>query len=152
MKTPLGIICALCCTVAPLRGQSAAATCTNPQDDEASRLIERADTLDAVYAVSLRFPGCAYDGGTSEELADRVMTLLANDWPRPLSGLTGSPAHDRKRRFVLEAINATGDVDVIRKIRSNAQSRCPTGSEAVCAEIVRQASDAISELRASRIH
>jgi hypothetical protein len=113
-----------------------------PCSPEEARLAEsEADTLrswDAVYRSYKLYRQCD-DGAIGEGYSESVARILVDHWntlPR-LASLTDKDPEFR--RFVLDHVDATLDVNDAKKISAKARTQCPTGLRSLCDNLRKQA-------------
>ena len=93
------------------------------------------------------FPPCPDDGMFAEGYSELIVRTLATNWIN-LSELRIAAGQDpRFKSFVIRHIDATTNEADLKAILSSATSQCPKGNGALCAEIRRATSKALSELR-----
>ena len=93
------------------------------------------------------FPPCPDDGMFAEGYSELIVRTLATNWSN-LSELRVAASQDpRFKSFVLRHIDATTNEADLRAILSSATSQCPKGNVALCAEIRKASSRALSELK-----
>jgi hypothetical protein len=120
----------------------------NPcSDAEIKRAEEEAVTLrswDAIYRSYRRYARCN-DVDAAEGYSESVARTLVDHW-RTLPRLAALASTDHAfRRFVLAGVNATLDMKDVEKIRLNAQSKCPTEAQSLCAGLIKNATEALHE-------
>jgi hypothetical protein len=114
---------------------------------EAQRAEPDTDTLrswDALYS-SYRLYGRCDDGAIAEGYSEAVARILVDHWstlPR-LANLAKKDS--RFRRFVIAHVNATLNIDDIKKIKTNAKTRCPPELRAICTDLTTEADAALKE-------
>ena len=93
------------------------------------------------------FPPCPDDGMFAEGYSELIVRTLATNWGS-LSELGVAARQDTKfKSFVLRHIDATTNEADLRVILASATSLCPEGNVALCAEILKATTNAISELK-----
>jgi hypothetical protein len=138
---PLGLIVALFSVRA---GYAQKHACT---DVEGRRALDEAVMLrswDALYKSYTLYRQCD-DGAIGEGYSESVARILVDHWktlPR-LADLARKNAGFRA--FVMEHIDATLNMNDVEKIRKNANTKCPTGLQRVCNDLIRQADSALKE-------
>jgi len=114
-------------------------------DSENKRAEEEAATLrswDTIYRSYRRYARCN-DVDAAEGYSESVARTLVDHWHTlPRLAVLASTDH-AFRRFVLSGVNATLDMKDVEKIRSNAQSKCPTGAQSLCADLIKNATGAL---------
>ena len=117
-------------------------------DAEAQRAETETDTLrswDSLHSWYKRYKQCD-DGGIAEGYSEAVARTLVDHWTAlpQLRKLAKSDAGFR--RFVLGHVDATLNNDDLKKIRANANTQCPSGLGALCADLAKEADDALKYL------
>lgn len=129
----------------PAYADAGIVNCTQQEQLRAEDASTTAHDWDALHLAYQQFENCD-DGGTAEGFSDTVMKLLADKWetaPRMFE-LT---SHDSGfKRFVLNHINATGNLDVIKRLQENAQSHCIAHRRDMCKLIVSRAKLAVRDM------
>lgn len=89
---------------------------------------------------------CPDDGEYGEGLSNTVVTMLANHWT-DLPSLDRLASRDSSfKQLVLRHIDATTDEKDLRRALSNAQTRCPSKRNRLCAQISAALKAAIADL------
>jgi hypothetical protein len=115
--------------------------------EEELRALDEADTprsWDALYKSYKLYRQCD-DGAIAEGYSESVVRILVDHWstlPRP-SVLVRRDA--RFRRFVVNHVDPTVNCDDLRKIRINANTLCPRSLGTLCADLAKEADDALKE-------
>jgi hypothetical protein len=118
--------------------------CTVEQSKRAFDEVDKLTNWQAVQRFYKNYLPCD-DGGIAEGVSDDITKLLANHWS-DFSTLTAMIAKEPAfEGFVVRHIDATVPDEALHKIRTNAQSRCPQRSMAICKKIVDAATSAIKE-------
>src|SRR5712671_3698967 len=79
------------------------------------------------------------DGSLAEGYSEAVARNLVDRW-QALPQLAALAKKDVSfQRFVLKHINQTLNGDDLKRIRVNAESRCPTGLRRLCSDVKKQA-------------
>jgi hypothetical protein len=110
-------------------------------DTEAMRAESEAVALrswDDLFGSYRRYRHCD-DGAIAEGYSEAVARILVDHWntlPR-LAGLTSKDTVFR--RFVLQHIEETLNLEDVKSIRANAGKRCPRGLPDLCRDIRKQA-------------
>jgi hypothetical protein len=114
---------------------------------EAERAMTQADTprnWDTLYS-SYKLYGQCDDGAIAEGYSESVARILVDHWstlPR-LASLATKNA--RFRRFVLAHVDATLDINDLKKIRTSAKTQCSSELAAICADLTKQADAALKD-------
>jgi len=97
-----------------------------------SQGLEAAKSLDDVYKVYRYFPGCAYGGGVSEEIADRVGHFLARDWKNVIAYIGRSSSNEHRVMILTRYVGRVNDDEDLSEIRTHALSECPSRFQGWC--------------------
>jgi len=120
---------------------------------EAQRADTEAGTLrswDSLHNSYKRYKQCD-DGDIAEGYSESVARILVDHWST-LSRLATLARRDaRFRRFVLGHVDASLDGDDLKKITANANTRCPSGLSALCADLAKSADEALKYNESSGI-
>jgi hypothetical protein len=120
---------------------------------EAQRAEADTDTLrswDALYSSYRLYQRCD-DGAIGEAYSEGVARVLVDHW-RTLPRLANLAKRDsRFRRFVIAHVDATLNIDDIKKIKTNAKTRCPSELSAICTDLTNEADAALKEDASSSI-
>jgi hypothetical protein len=99
---------------------------------------------DALYK-SFRLYGHCDDGAVGEGYSESVAWILADRW-KTLPRLSSLAAEDIAfRRFVLKHIDASDDMNDIKKIKGKVQTQCPQRLHKLCYDIGKRADEALKE-------
>jgi hypothetical protein len=113
---------------------------------EAQR-AETQETLrswDVLYRSYKLFRACD-DGAIAEGYSEAVARILVDHWST-LPRLVSLAKNDSEfRRFVLKHIDTTLDIDDIKKIKTNAKTRCPSELRTICTDLIKEADAALKE-------
>ena len=134
------IIFALCSQTTFSQRQS----CPDAEADKAEQEADTLRTWDALYQSYRRFSHCD-DGAIAEGYSESVSRILADHWdtlPR-LAVLSMNDKHFN--RFVVSHIDATLNMDDVKKIRTNAIHHCPAAQSGLCKQLRIAADVAIKE-------
>jgi hypothetical protein len=116
-------------------------------DAEAQRAEAQADTprsWDTLYSSYKSYRQCD-DGAIAEGYSESVARILVDHWstlPR-LANLATKDA--RFRRFVLTHVDATLDINDLKKISTDAKTQCSSELAAICADLIKKADAAQKE-------
>jgi hypothetical protein len=128
------LACVVAIVAAPVPSTAAAKTCTLEQGKAAETAVDHLDSWQEVHSAFKQYAQCD-DGGVAEGFSDRIVHLLATQWPR-LPELAQYTRNDPAfRAFVLKHIDATADDREIRDIASLAESRCPVRLRQLCSAL-----------------
>ena len=131
----LAVLALALCVCNGLAQQSA---CT---DREARRAETEADSLrswDDLYRSYKLYRECD-DAAIAEGYSESVARILVDHW-RTLSRLARLASRDADfRHFVIRHIDDTLATEDVKKIRANADKRCPTSSRDLCHDLRKQA-------------
>ncbi len=116
-------------------------------DVEGQHAFDEAGTLrswDALYKSYKRYRQCD-DGAIGEGYSESVARILADHWNtlRELGRLASKDS--QFGTFVIGHVDATLNMDDVRKIRNNAKTQCPTGLRTLCTDLAQQADAALKE-------
>jgi len=105
--------------------------CSATQSQPADAAVDKIQSWDRLYKWYKLYLPCD-DGGPAESISEAVARNLIDRW-EPL-GRSAQLAKNVPRfgAFVLKHIDATLDENDLRKIDSNASTRCPTGLGSLC--------------------
>jgi hypothetical protein len=107
-------------------------------------LVKDWTSLYTMYKRNL--PACSDDGFYAEGYSDVVVKLLAKRW-NDISTLGSLAQTDPSfRDFVYRHIDSSTDPDDLRRVLTNARTKCPSTETHVCAELARRAKAAIADL------
>jgi hypothetical protein len=108
-----------------------------------SRQLAAVKDWNAFYSLHKK---CPDDGEYGEAVSNAVVVTLANRWS-DVPALGRLIARDTAfRRVVFRHIDATTDEKDLRRILSNAQTKCPAGRKKLCSDIGAAAKAAIADL------
>lgn len=126
--------------------QESASDCPASDEEFVSRLSTMKDweTIYSVYRANL--PCFPDDGMYAEGYSDVIVRAFATQWKDIKTLYTLASGDSEFRVFVLRHINATTDPIELEQALSNAQSKCPTGIDTLCEEVVKQTSAALEEM------
>jgi hypothetical protein len=134
------------CNLPIQSAHSKALTCTNDEDDAASLLLEKANDLQDIYYATLKYPGCSFGGGVSEEIDDRVAKVLLHNWLGTINYVTSSHKHlSIATLLVRYRLNETDDPDDLATIRSKASTNCPARARKFCKRIIESVDSAFPD-------
>ena len=110
-------------------------------DSEARRAETEADGLrswDDLYRAYKLYRECD-DAAIAEGYSESVARILVDHW-RTLSRLARLASRDADfRHFVIRHVDETLTTEDVKKIRANADKRCPTGLRDLCHDLRKQA-------------
>jgi hypothetical protein len=126
--------------------QTAAGDC-HLTDTEFIKQLSTMKDWPTIYAVFKRnLPACPDDGFYAEGYSDVIVAALANRWS-DLPTLNKLLAQDKAlQSFVYRHINATTDINDLRRALSNATTKCPSGATSLCNELATRCRSAIAEM------
>jgi len=110
--------------------------CTTVEGQRAETQTDTLRSWDVLYG-SYKLYRHYDDGARAEGYSEAVARILVDHWstlPR-LASLAKNDSYFR--RFILKHIDATLDIDDIKKIKTNAKTRCPSELRAICADLRR---------------
>jgi hypothetical protein len=85
------------------------------------------------------------DGAIAEAYSEALARLLVDHWST-LPRLADLAKRDsRFRRFVVAHVDATLNIDDIKKIKTNAKMRCPSELRAICTDLTTEADASLKE-------
>jgi hypothetical protein len=119
-------------------GYSEERTCSPSAAQRADAAVERLHSWDALYEWYGTYRQCD-DGGTAEGISEAVARNLVDRWetlPRLAQLGKQSPEF---RRFVLKHVDESLDDNDLKKIRTGAAKKCPTGLRVLCENLRKQA-------------
>jgi hypothetical protein len=124
--------------------------CSAVEEQRAEMEADALRSWDALYK-SYELYGKCDDGAIAEGYSESVARILVDHW-NTLPRLANLAAKDaRFRRFVLAHVNATLDLNDLKKIRADAKTRCPSQLGAICANLTKEADAALKEDGSSSI-
>jgi hypothetical protein len=114
------------------------------QQDPCPTLLPTLRTWDALSKSYKSYRSCD-DGFVGEQYSESVARILVDRWstlPR-----LGSLARENPdfRRFVLKHVDATLDMNDVKKIRTRAITQCPEGLHGLCKDLRSQADSALKQ-------
>ena len=115
-------------------------------DEQFFKQLSTMNDWRSIYAVfKQNLPACPDDGSFAEGYTEVIVVALANRWPE-LQDLENLVARDGTfRQFVYRHIDATADIKDLRRVLSNAKTKCPTRSTQLCKDIATRAQSAIAQ-------
>jgi hypothetical protein len=117
-------------------------TCTNAEADKAEQEAETLRTWDALYKSYLRFGKCD-DGAIADGYSESVARILVDHWDTLPRLAVLSRDTKQFQKFVLSHVDATLNMDDVKKIRANAAHTCPKGQSDLCKQLTVAADRAI---------
>lgn len=114
------------------------------QQDPCPALLPTLRTWDALYKSYTSYPSCD-DGFIGENYSESVARILVDRWstlPR-LASLARENVDFQ--RFVLKHVDATLDMNDVKKIRTRAITQCPEGLHGLCKDLRSQADSALKQ-------
>ena len=105
---------------------------------QADAAVDALKSWDRLYDWYETYSKCD-DGGMAEGYSEAVARNLVDRWktlPRFAELAKKDPGF---QRFVLKHLNQTLNDDDLKKIRANAESRCPAGLRRICGDVKKQA-------------
>jgi hypothetical protein len=120
---------------------------------EAQRAEADTDTLrswDALYSSYRLYQRCD-DGAIAEGYSEAVARILVDHWSTLFRLASLAKADSHFRRFVIAHVDATLNINDIKKIKTNAKTRCPSGSRWICTDLTTEADAALKEDASSGI-
>jgi hypothetical protein len=112
--------------------------CTEAEAQRADAAVDTLNSWDRLYQWYKTYRGCD-NGGPSEGYSEAVARNLVDRW-QTLPRLAELMQKDKLfEGFVLKHLNQTLNDDDLKKISSNAESRCPAGLRRLCGDLKRQA-------------
>lgn len=126
---PLGLVLgfASCARAAPLK-------CTHEDAIKAETEASSLKTWDAVFSSYKRYKQCD-DGAISEGYSASVAYLLASRWTDIDTLVKLSNANPDFRRFVIEHVDETMNMDQGKSIKKSAATNCPAKAKKMCGAI-----------------
>jgi hypothetical protein len=116
-------------------------------DAQGRRALDEAGALrswDALYGSYRLYRQCD-DGAIGEGYSESVARILVDHW-NTLPHLAHLAEKDPGlRRFVMEHVDGTLNMDDAEKIRRNAKGQCPAGLRTFCNDLAKQADAALKE-------
>lgn len=123
-----------CFTVPSIVVYASEHPCSATQSQYADAAVDKIHSWDGVHEWYKLYRQCD-DGGPSEGISEAVARNLVDRW-ESLGRLAQLAKNDpRFGAFVLQHIDATLNENDLRKIDSNAATRCPTGLVSLCDRI-----------------
>ncbi|SRR6266403_4901305 len=114
---------------------------TRCSDSGAQRAETEAETLrrwDDLYKSYTLYRQCD-DGAIGEGYSESVARILVDHW-KTLPRLAHLASKDADfRRFVLKHVDETLNLEDVKRIRANAENRCPIGLRDLCHDLRKQA-------------
>jgi hypothetical protein len=143
MQKLLFLVLAMCTSVCGT-AQSATKPCSEAQNRRAEQESDHLHSWTELLRY-YRLYGHCDDVDAGEGVSDSVAKVLAHHW-ETLQQVSQLLATDRGfRRFIIFSVNATDDMDDVRKIRASTIDRCPTGLHEFCKDLGAQADQSIKE-------
>lgn len=119
--------------------------CTQDRQIQAEEFAGASHDWDSLHTFYKQFVACD-DGGTAEGVSETVMNLLSQEW-QTTSRLIQLVSKDRGfKKFVLNHIDATGNLSDIVRLKSNARKQCPKEGGDFCRLIIDRAKTATGEM------
>jgi len=116
--------------------------CTSAEAKRAEVQSEKLRSWRALYRSYQQYQQCD-DGAISEGYSESVARILVDHWsslPRLADLAKKDPGF---QQFVLKHVDATDDIDDLNRVKKNAETQCPPGLKAICAELAKQAEGAL---------
>jgi hypothetical protein len=136
----LGLILAVLLPV----GNAQDLPCADAQSRRAEAEADSLRTWVALHASYKLYQRCD-DGAVGEGYSESVARILVDHWST-LPQLARLAKQDPGfRAFVMGHVDATLDMDDVRRIRHNAETRCPAGLKATCDDLAERAISAMKE-------
>lgn len=110
-------------------------------DDQAQRAEFQADTLRSwrdLYKSYTIYWQCD-DGAISEGYSESVARILVDHWQTLPRFAHLASKHADFRHFVLQHIDETLNLDDVKSIKANAESRCPSRLRDLCRDLIKKA-------------
>jgi hypothetical protein len=118
--------------------------CSAAEEQRAEMQADTPRSWETLYKSYKQYGKCD-DGAVSEGYSESVARILVDHWST-LPRMARLAAQDtRFRRFVLAHVNATLDLNDLKKIRADAKTRCPSQPGAICADLTKEADAALKE-------
>jgi hypothetical protein len=115
------------------------------QSESCPTIMHDLHTWDALYTSFKSYRQCD-DGAVGEGYSESVARILVDRW-NTLPQLSRLVRKDTEfRPFVLKHVDATLDIRDVRRIRTDARTRCPAGLNEICNDLTKQADTALREL------
>lgn len=134
------ILCGVCSQIAYGQRRS----CTEADAMKAESEADSLRTWDALYRSYRHFSHCD-DGAISEGYSESVARILADHWETLPRLAVLSHNNEDFLRFVVGHVDATLNMDDVKKIRSSASRQCPAGQNDLCKRLALAAQTAIKE-------
>jgi len=119
-------------------GYSEDRTCSPTEAQRADAAVDQLHSWEALYKWYGTYRQCD-DGGIAEGVSEAVARNLVDRWetlPRLAQLGKQSPEF---RRFILKHVDETLDDNDLKKIRTSAATKCPSGLRALCDNLMKQA-------------
>ena len=119
-------------------GYAEGRVCNATDAQHADAAVDTLHSWDSLYKWYRSYAQCD-DGGAAEGVSEAVARNLVDRW-ESLSRLSQLAKNDPHFHvFVLKHIDETLNEDDLKKIRSNASTRCPRGLRSLCDSLQKQA-------------
>jgi hypothetical protein len=123
--------------VLPVGAYSEESTCSPSEAQHAGAAVDQLHSWDALYKWYGVYRQCD-DGAIAEGISEAVARGLVDRWetlPRLAQLGKQSP---KFQRFVLKHVDQTLDDNDLKKIRTSAATKCPSGLRALCDNLIKQ--------------
>jgi hypothetical protein len=149
--TQLGITLSLPLALALLAsvGNAQERSCTDVESRRAEAEAHSLRTWNALHKSYKLYRKCD-DGAVGEGYSESVARILVNHWATLPQFATLSKQDASFRAFVTRHVDATLERDDVRQIRQKAETRCPIGLKAICADLAKHATSAFKEDASTR--
>jgi hypothetical protein len=118
--------------------------CSVSAEKQAMTESDTLRTWNALYRSYKAYRQCD-DGAISEGYSESVARILVDHWDT-LPHLDLLARKDAGfRRFVLEHLDATLNMDDVELVRKRAKAKCPSGLRRLCDDLTRRADETIKE-------
>ena len=142
LRLSTALILALGTISASASGQS----CTKDDELRLSKELKNLKTWQALHRSSQKFSPLCDDGFIAEGYTDAVVVLLSRNWTSVRTLAVISKSDPKFQAFALGHIDASANPVHLKRIQTNASTRCPRQHESLCTAIHLAATAAIKEL------
>jgi hypothetical protein len=112
--------------------------CSEVKDRHADAAVDTLTSWDRLYQWYKTYGECD-DGVMAEGYSEAVARNLVDRWKTLPRLAELARKDDGFQPFVLKHLNQTLNDDDLKKIRANAESRCPAGLHRLCGDVKKQA-------------
>ena len=120
--------------------------CTKDDELRFSNELKNLKTWQALHVSSQKFSPRCDDGFIAEGYTEAVAVLLSSNWTSVRKLAVIIKRDPKFQAFVLRHIDASADPGNLKRIQTNASTRCPRKHENLCTAIHSTTTEAIKEL------